>query len=143
MQSIRRSLRLWMAIWLVVQVASLSALVPRDCCAAHSSAARAAKPGCHEQVTATQCPMHATDGTPCPMHRGGHGEASQKTPDGCAMRGTCSGPMAALVAQLSNYGVLPATPQVLPDLHRGAVSVDSDEYLLTRLASPDPPPPRA
>ena len=81
MQSIRSALRLWVTIWLVVQVASLTALVPRDCCAAHSSAARAAKPGCHEQVAATQCPMRATDGTPCPMHRGGHGEASETTPD--------------------------------------------------------------
>jgi hypothetical protein len=143
MQSIRRSLRLWVAIWLVVQMASLSALVPRDCCAAHSSAARAAKPSCHEQVAATQCPMRATDGTPCPMHRGGHGEASETTPDSCTMRGTCSGPMAALVAQLSNYGVLPAALQVPPDLHRGSVTVDSDEDLPSRFTPPDSPPPRA
>ena len=143
MQSIRRSLRLWVAIWLVVQMASLSALVPRDCCAAHSSAARAARPGCHEQVAATQCPMRAADGKTCPMHRGGHSEAAETAPDSCAIRGTCSGPMAALVAQLSNYGVLPAALQVLPDLHPGAVTIRSDEHLLSRFTPPDSPPPRA
>ncbi len=143
MRSIRGGLRFWVTIWLVVQVASLTALVPRDCCAAHSSAAKAAKPGCHEKATVTQCPMRATDGMPCPMHRGGHGEASETTSEGCAMRGTCSGPMAALVAQLSNYGVLPAALHVLPDLHRGSVTIDSDEHLLSRFTPPDSPPPRA
>jgi hypothetical protein len=143
MQPIRSALRLWVAVWLVVQLTSLTALVPRNCCAAHSSAPKAARPGCHEKAAATQCPMRAADGKPCPMHRGGHSEAAETAPDSCAIRGTCSGPMAALVAQLSNYGVLPATILVLPDLHRGAVNIDSDEQLLSRFTPPDSPPPRA
>ncbi len=143
MQSIRRSLRLWVTTWFVVQVASLSALVPRDCCAAHRPAASAAKPSCHEKAAATQCPMRAADGTPCPMHRGDHHEAADTSRDDCAMRGTCSGPMAAMVAQLSNYGVLPSTLQLAPDLHPGAVRLSVDEQLLIRLTPPDPPPPRA
>lgn len=87
--------------------------------------------------------MRATDGTPCPMHRGDTGTAHQASSDACAMRGTCSGPMAALVAQLSNYGVLPTSPQLLADLDRGALTDDVDEHLISRLAAPDPPPPRA
>ena len=87
--------------------------------------------------------MRAADGKPCPMHRGGHSEAAETAPDGCAIRGTCSGPMAALVAQLSNYGVLPAAIPVLPIWHRRAVNTDSDEHLLSRFTPPDSPPPRA
>ena len=143
MQLIRRSLRLWVATWLVLQVASLSALVPRDCCAAHRPAANAAKRTCHQKAAATHCPMRAAGGAPCPMHRGGHSEAADTSRDNCTMRGTCSGPLTALFAQLSNHGVLPATLQVLPDVRQGAVTGGSEEHLLTRLASPDPPPPRA
>lgn len=142
MQSIRRSLRLLVAIWLVVQVASLSALVPRDCCAAHSST-NAAKPACHEKAAATQCPMRAADGTPCPMHRGDHHEAAGSSRDGCAMRSTCDGPMAALFAQLSNYGILTDQVQVRPDLHVGSGPPSTRAQLVSRLVPPDPPPPRA
>ena len=35
MTVLRRRLRFWVTTWLVFQVVSLSALVPRDCCAAH------------------------------------------------------------------------------------------------------------
>jgi len=142
MRSIRRSLRLWVATWLVVQVASLSALVPRDCCAAHRQAASTAKPSCHEKAAATQCPIRAADGTPCPLHRGDHNEAADTSRDGCAMRGTCTGPMAALFAQLSNYGILTDSFQLRPDVHRGSAAASPPEQLVTRLASPGPPPPR-
>lgn len=143
MQSIRRGLRFWVATWLVFQVASLSALVPRDCCAAHRPAASAAKPSCHEKAAATQCPMRAADGTPCPMHRGDHNEPNDTSRDGCTMRSTCTGPMAALFAQLSNHGILTDQFQLLPDLHAGSTGIRTSENLITRLAPPDTPPPRA
>lgn len=77
------------------------------------------------------------------MHRGAGGTADEASTEACVMRGTCSGPMAALVAQLSNYGVLPTSPQLFATVNRGALTVDVDEHLISRLAAPDPPPPRA
>jgi hypothetical protein len=142
MHSIRRSLRLWVTLWLVCQVASLSALVPKDCCAAHRPAASTAKPSCHQEASATRCPMRAATGTTCPMHRGDATGADQASTDACAMQGTCSGPLAAMVAQLSNQGVLPSTTPTLPELVRTAAPVSADTQLITRLVSPDPPPPR-
>ena len=115
MASLRRYLRLCVATWLAFQVASLLALVPRDCCAAHRPAARGATPSCHEQAAATHC----------------------------AMRGTCDGPMTALVALLSNYGVLADSFQLLPDLHAGSAGARTREHLITGFAPPDAPPPRA
>lgn len=113
MKAIRRRLRLWVAAWLVVQAASLSAFVPRDCCAAHRPASHQA-PSCHESAPAPHC----------------------------SMRGECDGPMAALVTVLSNIGVLPAALTVSPDLHASPVRVRPLERLLSRLAPPDSPPPR-
>jgi hypothetical protein len=143
MQSIRRGLRLWVAIWLVVQVASLSALVPRDCCPAHRPAASPGKPSCHEEAAATRCPMRATDGTPCPMHRGDNSEAADTSRDRCAMRSSCTGPMAALLAQLSNQGILTDPFQVQPDRQASPAAPHRSVQLVTRLAPPDSPPPRA
>jgi len=143
MAPLRRHLQLWVAAWLVFQVASLSALVPRDCCAAHRPGATRAKPTCHEKVADTQCPMRAADGKPCPMHRGDHNEAADTSRDGCTMRGTCTGPIAALFAQLSNHGILTDQFQLLIDLHAGSTGIRTRENLITRLAPPDTPPPRA
>jgi hypothetical protein len=131
------------AAWLVFQVASLAALVPRECCAAHRAAAIGKKPSCHEHAVAPRCPMPTAAGTPCPMHRTGDTDVDEKPRDGCAMRGTCAGPMAALFALLSNYGVLADSFQLLPDGHAGAGGVGTRENLITRLAPPDTPPPRA
>jgi hypothetical protein len=143
MTSLRRRLRLLTATWLIFQAASLSALVPRDCCAAHRPAAIGSDQRCHENTAAEQCPMRAANGTPCPMHRGGHTHTSEKSPDSCAIRGTCEGPMAALFAQLSNHGVLPGSFTMVPDVHATSLNAGTRESLLGRLASPDPPPPRA
>ena len=57
MTTIRRGLRLWVTAWLVFQVASLSALVPRDCCFVHRPAA--AEESCH-QPAPVKCAMRAT-----------------------------------------------------------------------------------
>lgn len=92
----RRRLRLLAAVWFLFQGASLSAIVPRDCCATHRRASHhqapaqqgppqqesvqqesAQQPSCHKPVTVTpdeaQCPMRGADGAPCAMHKKGHG----------------------------------------------------------------------
>ena len=143
MYSIRRGLRLWVSLWLVCQVALFAALLPKNCCEAHRLAASAVKPNCHKSAAASQCPMRAADGTPCPMHRGDGQHADQASTDGCAMRSTCSGPMGALVAQLSNQGVLPSPVPALPTLGSRQAPAGADQQLISRLVAPDAPPPRA
>lgn len=141
MTTIRRGLRLWVSAWLVVQAASMAALVPRECCAAHRAAAIEKPRSCHLPVAATQCPMRAADGTPCPMHREGHSDEHSTVR--CTMRSTCSGPMAALLASLSHQGVLTARFLLLPDLQVTAAAPSPRESLISPLLPPDSPPPRA
>jgi hypothetical protein len=131
MTIVRRHVRLFVAAWLVFQVASLSALVPRDCCLAHRPEP-VAKHGsnCHEPAAAA------------PGHRADQ-EAADKSSQRCTLRGTCDGPMAALFALLSNHGVLTDSIAVSPDLHAGTPPIRIRESLVSRLPSPDPPPPRA
>jgi hypothetical protein len=129
MTTIRRRLRFWVAAWLLFQVASLSALVPRACCVPHRAAAT-------DQAG-------AADGTPCPMHKSGHHDAEEIPSHRCSMRATCDGPVAAMFALLSNYGVLSESLLILPDVHAGSVSLQTHENLISRLAPPDSPPPRA
>jgi hypothetical protein len=126
MTTIRRRLRFWVAAWLVFQAASLAALVPRTCCVPYQAAAT----------------DRAANGTPCPMHQSGHHDAEQKPSDRCSMRATCDGPVAAMFALLSNYGVLSDSFLIVPDGHAGSVSLQTRENLTTRLAPPDSPPPR-
>lgn len=59
------------------------------------------------------------------------------------MRGTCDPPVAALVALLSNSGVLTHSSERLPDLSQSCIPPDADEHPASRLAAPDSPPPRA
>jgi len=66
MKPFRRRLRLAVAAWLLFQVVSLSALVPRDCCDAHHAAA-AERTRCHERADSPYCPMRS-QGRNCPMH---------------------------------------------------------------------------
>jgi hypothetical protein len=51
--------------------------------------------------------------------------------------------MAALVSLLSNHGVLTDSFAVWPDLQARHVGTQIRERLISGLASPDPPPPRA
>jgi hypothetical protein len=124
MTAFRRRLRVSAAAWLLIQVVSLSAFIPADCCAAHSSNAGAAK---------AHCPMHADE------H---HHQPAESTTQ-CSMRGTCGGPVAALVVLLSNHGVLTAPFALSPEANAGLVTDARRENLTRRLASPEPPPPRA
>ena len=161
MTVLRRRLRVAVAAWLLFQVASLSALVPRNCCSAHQTAARTAR--CHETAESSYCPTRASTGVPCPMHQKaqGHHEQAQVSEHGhaqappdhasakssqddrCALRATCTAPMTALAVLLSNHGVMPAAIGVLPD-HRDAPALQQcQKDLVNHLAVPDGPPPRA
>lgn len=130
MTSLRRNLRPWVTAWLLCQVAALSALVPRDCCAAH-------RPATVEKQHGGQ------DEAPCPLHKETTTSADEPSNPRCSMRGTCAGPMAGLAALLSNQGVLSEPFAMLPDLHESRITVPTRENLITRLAPPNPPPPRA
>jgi hypothetical protein len=152
MASVRRNLRLIATTWLVLQVAWLTALVPRDCCPVHRPGARPDH-GSHHSNSASQCPMRSPDGRRCSMHAGaaGHGHRASGAehhhqapagPDGCSVRGVCDGPMAALFAFQSTHGILPASNATLPDLEFRSVDIVR-ERLIARFRPPDPPPPRA
>jgi hypothetical protein len=133
MAFLRRNLRVFVAAWLMVQAASLNALVPRDCCLAHRPAATS----CHEPaVSATHCPMRATGAAPCAMHRGPVRAA-------CALSSACDGPMAALFTLLSNHGTLPAATATLPDAAVTSPVIAVRENVTGRFEPPDSPPPRA
>jgi hypothetical protein len=114
MDFLRRRLRLFVLIWLLFQVTSLSALVPRDCCAAHRPVAEATD-HCHK---------------PAP-------------PPECSLRGSCNVPEAVLVSLLSNHGILPSTVVDTPRFYATAIPMPAKERLVARLQSPDLPPPRA
>ena len=113
MNRLRRNLRLWVGVWLVAQVASMTAFVPADCCLAHSGAAQASEHRCHESV-----------------------------PQTCAIRGTCDGPVAALLTFLSNIGVPNVSYGLAPELRASLIGVSPTENLISPAVSPDPPPPR-
>jgi hypothetical protein len=138
MSAIRRQLRLGVMAWLVLQAASLSAFVPRDCCAAHKPGD--ATPGCHEETSATVCPMRSADGTACPMHR--ESEPGSARGAECAMQGSCAGPMAALAALLSQHGVTPAALSIPLDLRTLPAAARAAEQVVSRFVPPDSPPPR-
>jgi hypothetical protein len=114
---LRRSLGRWVTACLLLQAASLTALLPRDCCRAHAhDREEASKPSCHTSV--------------------------EKAEDRCALRGTCDGPMSAMIAQLSQVGVIPATAGLPADDVRPSLLAVESESSSSRLLSPDSPPPR-
>ena len=177
MKPFRRRLRLAVAAWLVFQVVSLSALVPRDCCAAHHPVRADREERCHERADSPYCPMRS-QGRNCPMHPPGDGVAAGTTADShaghgdghhqavepapsaaahashaavpesspteqCAVGGTCSAPMTALAVILSNHGIVPAATLAPANADRALAPGTLDEHLISRLAAPDSPPPRA
>jgi hypothetical protein len=151
MVSLRRHLRAWAVAWIVFQGTSLSALVPIDACAARLSAAAAEQTSatttphknCHANAAPAPCPMRANSGLPCPMHRGTSHDMDQSSRETCSMRGTCDPPVAALLALLSNHGVLTPSSATSPDLSRSWIAPSAAEDPASRLAPPASPPPRA
>jgi hypothetical protein len=153
MASVRRRLRVLAMTWLVLQATWVTALVPRDCCAAHRPVSRSEQ-GAHHSGSAAQCPMPGSDGTPCPMHRGkadhrqhhaSTGEHHHQTPTApreCSLRGACDGPMAALLAFQSSQGILPASTGVRSGVESRSVATVFLHHLVGLFQPPDPPPPR-
>jgi hypothetical protein len=132
MTALRRHMRLWATFWLVFQVATLSAFVPRDCCTAHQEKAVSASP-CHEDTPAAHCPMRNANGAACPMHSRSqtgshtdHRHHEEPATSDCSMRGTCNGPLAAMLSLLSNSGILPdglvVAPNAVPSLIAAATA---------------------
>jgi hypothetical protein len=138
MTGFRRHLRGFVTAWLVFQVSSLSAFVPRDCCLAHQrhhqdpAGAEEQKPACHEAAASAVVQTH---------HDGIQPTSSPK-PE-CAMRGTCNGPLAAIAALLSNHAVVSDAFIVSLHFQTAAVVPAGHESLVSRLVPPDSPPPRA
>ena len=128
--NLRKHLRGLATAWLAFQLVSLSAFVPRDCCAAH----QAHKP-----------PPAAAADPSCAMQHGDHHAAQPAPPvrSECSLRGNCDGPMAALLSVLSTHGVLTDSPAVSPALDRGSLAMLPRESLIGRLVPPDSPPPRS
>jgi hypothetical protein len=139
---IPRRLPRWAAAWLVLQVASLGALVPRDSCATHRQTVSTEQRGCRKTAAAPHCPMRSADGTPCPMHRGSTPSSAAKDTS-CSLRGTCSEPMVALAALLWNQGVLTESLDPAPDEGISTVVLSGHQPTVARPDAPDPPPPRA
>ena len=131
MRAVRRRLRTYVTAWLVLQAASLSAIVPRDCCGAHRASAAPVARDCHRPA-AIQLDSHAHHHTPAPIDR-----------DTCALRGSCGGPMAGFLAQLSLQGILGRPPQLAFQLAVEDYRAHTGERLTSRLVPPDSPPPRS
>lgn len=122
MSAVRRHLRRGVVAWLVCHALTFSALMPRDCCAAHAHAARAEA---------------APEGDAgCPMHDGAAPEAD------CAMAGACQTPGAALAAVLLQAAVLEPLAHVTPHLSPVARPHPRTVSTRTLACPPDAPPPR-
>jgi hypothetical protein len=138
MTSRRRGPQIWVALWLVCQMSTLMALVPRDCCAAHRPEQGDPHAG-HGPVAPAAPAASADEHAHHQMHQEDVPPVRQ-----CAVRGTCDGPMAALMAVLSIQVVPPSEAfHVLPDLRVVAAIRSADQVLTSLLAPPDAPPPRA
>lgn len=140
MTLIRRHLRRGVVGWLVCHVLTFTALVPRDCCAAHASTEA---PPCHDMTAAApapvmgdHCDMPASDGAACPMH----GATSAA---GCAMAGVCHVADAALAAVLWQAAVTPVAPVLAAPAVAPAPHVAIAALSIALALPPDSPPPRS
>ena len=153
MTALRQRVRLLVTIGLLLQLATLSAFVPQDCCPAHQARTVSAKP-CHDEPPppADYCPMRGSDGAACPMHASGHraetsghehhGQPAPASSD-CSMRGSCNGPMSAMLTLLSTYGILTDQPVAAANDDHVLIATFVTVNPVRRFAPPDPPPPRA
>ena len=116
----RRHLRLWVAAWIAFQVLSLSAFVPRDCCAAHRLPAQeqAADASCHHPQPAPSMPE-------------------------CTLRGECNGPLSILAALLSPHAVLVEPTRIESVALVTAPNGRRLDTPISRTTPPDSPPPRS
>jgi hypothetical protein len=149
MAVIRERLRLLSAAWILFQAMSLSTLVPRACCLMHQSASAANRADCPEQHAAIpHCPPpaeHESAGSMHHDHARMHEQSAPSNPPAheCALRGTCGGPTAALLALLSTHGVLTDSIASLTDFPVAGETFASADQLIPQFESPESPPPRS
>ena len=122
----RQRVRRWATVWLVCQLAAVSAFVPRDCCAKHRPAATAAQ---------------------SQNDHGGHGAHHAPQPVNhdreCVMRDACNGPLDAIATLFMGPG-LPLQPFTLLDTTSAVAGPrPADARALDSLRLPITPPPRA
>jgi hypothetical protein len=134
-KALRQHLRPLAIAWLLSQAVSLAAIVGFDCCAAHRTPTPEAK--APQPAETVACPMHAAAaaGAGTPM-------SNQQNPVKCVMRGSCNGPMAALLAVLSNNALPSESIAPTPALVAVAAPPRSPETFVVHSESPDTPPPR-
>ena len=132
MTAIRRRIRVVTFAWLLCQVASLSAFVPQQCCVSHAAQAAAKQDAeaCHEAP-----PPEPEEGAACPMHH------NSKSHDGCKISGTCDGPGSQLTTLFAYVGVLQSPVASSVTFEPTRATLPSSAPLLSRLATPDAPPP--
>lgn len=126
MVTIRRRIRTWTFAWLVFQAASLSAFVPRDCCAAHAEHTSHAAPPEQAREAAEHCPMH---------------DAPAPQPE-CSLRTACNGPMRALPAVWASPAPAPVSIALFADTGDSSLVRDAERHIVPFDLLPDTPPPR-
>jgi hypothetical protein len=144
----RCRLRLLVAAWLMFQAATLSAFVPRACCLVHQGALTKQDPDCHTPPASAESSVPVESPAPHHGHEhhvAQHAPAPQPAPpaDDCALRGTCSGPAAALLAALSTQGILPQPAAAILAPVSAPVKATEERHAISCPTPPDPPPPRA
>ena len=142
--SIRSRVRVIALIWLLGQIAALSAFVPENCCVSHveERVAKEKQDACHESEPAPQpepgdaCPMQHDTGAACPMHGG-------KSGDRCVMTNACDGPGTHLITLFAYLGAIerPVSPHIT--LESTAAYLSPASPPLVRFSTPDSPPPKA
>lgn len=144
MHVIRTRVRAIALLWLLGQVASLSAFVPESCCISHfeEQAAKEKQDACHESEPAPQpqpgdaCPMQHGTGDACPMHGG-------KATDRCAMSNACDGPGAHLLSLFAYLGAIEPSAAATITLESAAALPPASAPIRLRTTTPDAPPPKA
>ncbi len=148
MQKVRNHVRAVALIWLLGQVASLSAFVPENCCVSHveEQAAKAAQDDCHESEPAPKpepkpqpgdaCPMQHDTGAACPMH-------STPSTDRCVMTNACDGPGTNLISLFAFLGAIERPVATAVTLESSPAFVPPSDTPTFRFTTPDAPPPKA
>jgi hypothetical protein len=132
MTALRRRIRTVAFLWLVCQVASLSAFLPGECCKAHAeeAAAKAKEASCHDSAPAPK------QGDACPMHHG------RKSHDCCTISNACDGPGHQLTTLFAYIGVVQTPHSASIVLESTAAFIPQPPPLLFQLSIPDAPPPK-
>lgn len=140
MRSARRHLPRVVVSWLFCYAIAFTALVPRECCAAHAraahdgsdAAARGSTHASHGVPSNAHCKMPEHDS--CPMHH-------PAVP--CAMTGACDTPMAILEAVLLGPAVLTAEQTFVPLTSPSPWLPARPVQPVSLAIPPDAPPPKA